>query len=236
MNRLAKTILALVLMGLFVQLAPASDASLPKQVEDAIQNWLDSEWGEGAASFTPSKSPRLMRDWSEQTIRIDGEDLPRGLVVAQVEVFKDGRRIRRIPVSLRVQVETVVPVAARALPKGETLYKDMIRWEKREVSGIRGDWPDPDDVITDGETWTRRSIKAGDVITLSALENKPDVLRGDIVTLIAHKGNVSVETQGIAIEEGFRGDVIRVENPQYNRILRAEVLDRSTALIQNVER
>jgi flagella basal body P-ring formation protein FlgA len=54
------------------------------------------------------------------------------------------------------------------------------------------------------------------------------IKRGQEVTCRGHKGNVDIEVQVKALEDGKMGCVIRVENTGSQKILKARVVDETT--------
>jgi flagella basal body P-ring formation protein FlgA len=71
-------------------------------------------------------------------------------------------------------------------------------------------------------------IREGSVITASALEPVPLVRANRPVTIVARVGNVTVSLNGIAKEDGCRGDRILVEKSESHERLKAHVVGVST--------
>ena len=69
----------------------------------------------------------------------------------------------------------------------------------------------------------RRDIPAGAALFEEQFEAAKDVERNELVTVLIEAGAAHIETQGVAIWAGRRGDVISVRNPQTGRIYRARV-------------
>jgi len=63
-----------------------------------------------------------------------------------------------------------------------------------------------------------RPIAAGTFLAESMLAVPQDVERQQLVTVHIHCGATLVETQGIAVESGHRGDVIKIRNPKTGRL------------------
>ena len=69
----------------------------------------------------------------------------------------------------------------------------------------------------------RRDIPAGAALFEDQFEAAKDVERNELVTVLIEAGAAHIETQGVAIWAGRRGDVISVRNPETGRIYRARV-------------
>jgi flagella basal body P-ring formation protein FlgA len=70
-----------------------------------------------------------------------------------------------------------------------------------------------------------RPLIAGSVLTEAMLVLPQDVDKQQLVTVHVQFGASHLETQGIAIEGGRRGDVIKVRNPKTGRVFLARIND-----------
>jgi flagella basal body P-ring formation protein FlgA len=71
----------------------------------------------------------------------------------------------------------------------------------------------------------RQPIAAGTVLTRSLLAIQDDVEKQQMVTVHIRCGAAHVETQGIAVEGGYKGDVIKVKNVKTGRVFLARIDD-----------
>lgn len=223
----------LLVLLMLLPTAAFAGSQLPGPVNDAIAHWLERQWGGGQVTFEVNSRPRALDVKPGDKITVEGEDLPRGLQLVHVEIDRSGTHVQRIPVSLRVKPKAWVPVATQDLKRGEIIGEGMIRWERREVTDIRGDWPQNPAELTVGEYWMRRNVREGGILDDSMVEHRPAVIRGQQITLVAKAGNVNVESFGIALETGRTGDLIRVEHPQYRTILKGRVIEEATVLVEH---
>ncbi|MFH0882759.1 MAG: flagellar basal body P-ring formation chaperone FlgA [bacterium] len=226
-----RTFLAAMLVFFAACTVEAGKDRLPESVRNAVQKWLETQWGKGQVEFEIATHPRSLTGAENANVTIEGDSSPRGLVILYVELNENGKRIRRVPLSVRVHPQVLVPVAKRSLKRGEILRNDMIGWERRDVTDVRGDWPLHTDPLASGLYRMRRTVRENDVMTEESIEKTPEVISGEPITLVAMQGNVSIATTGIAMEDGRKGDWIRVENPQYKMILRAQVTDLAKAVV-----
>jgi len=70
---------------------------------------------------------------------------------------------------------------------------------------------------------TVRPIAEGTFLADSMLAVPQDVERQQLVTVYIHCGTTMVETQGIAVEAGHRGDVIKIRNPKTGRLFLGQI-------------
>ncbi len=67
---------------------------------------------------------------------------------------------------------------------------------------------------------------------LRAMLKMPDILQaGSPVTLISKVNGVEVKMEGVALEPGHEGEIIRVMNTASRKILRGRILDEFTVEI-----
>ncbi|GAL19906.1 flagellar basal-body P-ring formation protein FlgA [Vibrio maritimus] len=105
----------------------------------------------------------------------------------------------------RLQVEDIV-LAEVTLTKESRLY-----YRVEEVVGSK----------------LRRSLKTGDTLNAQRFYLDYDVEKGLPVSLIYHSKTFSLETQGVALEDGQVGDTIAIKNAHSGRQLRGQVVEKN---------
>lgn len=98
--------------------------------------------------------------------------------------------------------------------------------ERREVDAARGASVSPDDVAG---MRLRRNVRAGQAVSAADFERVPDVDNRQAVTLRAAFGEITVESAGIALRAGSRGDVVTVQIDGATAPVKATVVDRGVA-------
>lgn len=73
----------------------------------------------------------------------------------------------------------------------------------------------------------KRSVKKGDTLSAQRFYLDYDVEKGLPVSLIYHSKTFSLETQGVALEDGQVGDTITIKNLQSGRQLRGQVVEKN---------
>jgi flagella basal body P-ring formation protein FlgA len=143
-------------------------------------------------------------------IRENGNTDYLGNVSVTLTFVVDGRKIRRVPLSGRVSITRDVLQAARNIQRGDLIRAEDVLQTVKTTMRMNGD------VLMDaGEAVGKRasrSIRAGRAITSAMVEDPPVVEKGSDVTIVAENDILRITTRGEALEEGRRGDRIRVRN------------------------
>lgn len=154
--------------------------------------------------------------------------LDRGKVLGRtslVVLFRVGEFQRRALVDMEVKALARVAVASRRLPRWHLIQEGDMVLEQRELSRLLGFVTDPREVL--GKR-TRVSIPRGTVLRWDQLEVPPLIKKGKVVTMVLETPFIRATALGVAVEDGRRGDLIRVRNLSSKREVFAEVLNGST--------
>lgn len=200
--------------------------------EKAVQQFLESEWGVGNVEWIPYGKQRDFSRYSDCTALVRNYEKPRGKTVLQVELRRDGKLERVIPYRVEITAFAHVPVLVNPMDRNQEIKMSDVTWEKRDVSAVRSEWMEDETFISES-FWTRKRLKKGDILFMKDIEKKPDVIMGEPVTIVLKNGSVNLSVPGVARQNGKIGDIIKVVNSQYNKILRAKVHDKSIVILEN---
>ncbi|HEX2114008.1 MAG TPA: flagellar basal body P-ring formation chaperone FlgA [Alphaproteobacteria bacterium] len=137
----------------------------------------------------------------------------------------------RLAVSGRVHHTSPVPVLRRAMGPGDVIRKDDI-----EIILLREDRIGRD-VVTDAGKLVgmtpRQRLRVGEPIREN--DTRPPVLvaRNSTVTIVLQTGHLTLTAQGRAIEDGAKGDTIRVTNLQSKKTIEAVVAGPDFVTVEN---
>tara|TARA_B100001750_G_C15511590_1_gene604072 strand:+ start:2056 stop:3012 length:957 start_codon:yes stop_codon:yes gene_type:complete len=124
-----------------------------------------------------------------------------------------------------------IPVLKTPLARGDVITKNMVG-----TTSIREDYV-TDDMIVQAEDLIgmtpRRVVRANAAITLSDLDKPMMVKRGDLVTMELKNGPIAITAIAKAMENGTKGDIIRLMNVDSKRSLEAQVTGMREARIFN---
>ncbi|MNJ37656.1 flagellar basal body P-ring biosynthesis protein FlgA [compost metagenome] len=131
-----------------------------------------------------------------------------------------------LTVAVQVSVFVQAVVAAQVLERGGVISADML--ERREVSvskNSRGLFSHIDEVAG---LSAKRRIRSQQVLSQDMLVSPWLVRRGERVSMVARHGEIQAVTQGEALENGRKGQVIRVKNLASGSIIDAQVTEPGT--------
>jgi len=125
-----------------------------------------------------------------------------------------------------------VVVARRALRAGEPVRPADIALEERDIAGSGGTLLDADPGLAEARWRTTRFVQPGAALRRADLEPAPEVLRGQQVRVSVVSGSFTIETTGVAREEGRLGAVIGVVRPGEAQPYFAEVTGERAVLVR----
>lgn len=195
-------------------------AAAARGIEGPVEIALD---GGGAGFHMPVDLP--------PTIKVEKLSLDRasGRFVALVTAPADGPAVARSTVSGRLFPLVEVPVAARRLSPGEIIGRDDLEWKAVRADRItRNTALDADQLL--GKS-PRRPLRPGEPILHTEVRRAVLVAKGSTVTMTLEKPRMSLSVRGRALQDGARGDVVRVMNTKSNRIVEAVVVETGLVVV-----
>ncbi|MFC6669808.1 flagellar basal body P-ring formation chaperone FlgA [Marinobacterium aestuariivivens] len=135
-------------------------------------------------------------------------------------------------VTARVEILRNVIITRRPLGRGESLGNRDIEIRQLDISDeTRGYFTRPEDVI--GRS-TSRHLPNGSILNAGMLTEPTLIHRGDSLIIEVRKGALQLRAQGTALEDGEKGEQIRVRNDSSGQEVRARVIARG--LVRPVSR
>ncbi|HSV29647.1 MAG TPA: flagellar basal body P-ring formation chaperone FlgA [Candidatus Omnitrophota bacterium] len=140
---------------------------------------------------------------------------------ATVEVPAGSPAATRVKLTGRVFTTTRVPVLSHAMNRGEVITERDIEWAEVREEQVRRDLiADPSQMIGLEPRWT---VRQGVPLRAADLQRPVLVARNSHVTLVLKTPFMTLTAQGKAIEDGGKGDTIRVTNLQTKRTIEGKV-------------
>ncbi len=146
-----------------------------------------------------------------------------------ISVFLDGKFYRRATCYYRVLVYDNVLVANRDLLLEHEITASDVRMEEREIE-TRADEYLTDLAKVEGLV-PARVIREGTPILERMLQNPFVMDAGAAITLLSNYNGIQVKAEGVAMQRGRIGKIIRVRNAKSRKVLRGKVLDAVTVEI-----
>lgn len=186
-------------------------------IEDTLHSVLINDFGAevGLDIELSNSSLRLyVPIEAEATVAVDDVkfDSRSGRFSAYVSAPADDPNAARSRVTGTLISMTEIPVLNRRLMSGEVIREGDLQWVKTRSERLQND------VISDAGQLiglaAKRGLRVGQPIRTSEVRTPRLVTKGQIVTLIVQTPSMTLTSQGRAMEEGGRGDVIRITNTQ----------------------
>ncbi|MGE3385756.1 MAG: flagellar basal body P-ring formation chaperone FlgA, partial [Bdellovibrionales bacterium] len=146
----------------------------------------------------------------------------RGTFTVAIEM-RNASGLRTVWLRGRATHYKLSPVAKRQINIGDRIQPEDYSLSEREITFARDAVPDAIDLI--GRR-ARMGIAANDILFAGMLERERALKRGDQVKLALGEGDWEVAMTGIAEQDGFIGDTVKIRNPKSNQVVVATVIGR----------
>lgn len=198
------------------------------------------------------KTVRENAPWPAQAIKISDLRaypskirMPRGRLTFEIEtspsckflgrtsclitISSQGGKQRRVRVCGWIEVYRQVLCATRPMRKGDIISPDNVSLVRRPLSRLRGQAID--NIKEAYGLAIKRSIRAGQILTVKMLTRPLVVKRGARVIIKAESAHILVRTPGKIQQAGAIGDYVKVLNIMTHREIVAKVLDSKTVAV-----
>ena len=138
-------------------------------------------------------------------------------------VAADGRKLKSVVPRFAIEAWRRVPVMARPVGTGQILGPGDMEIRRLPQSRLPFDFL-PDEAQLVGARMLRGAA-SGSPLVASQVDLPPVVHRGGAVRVRVHKGDLEVLGQGLAMQDGRVGQLIRVQNPLSHKDFMARVRD-----------
>jgi flagella basal body P-ring formation protein FlgA len=149
---------------------------------------------------------------------------PRERFTVDVQFLRGGRVVGKASVGFALHAGVDGWVYARDAHGHEDA--GSVAMERRTVDAARGTPVSPDEL---SGMRLRRNVRAGQTVAMTDFERIPDVDNRQPVQLRAAFGEITVESAGLALRAGTRGDVVTVQVDGATAPVKATVVDRGVA-------
>ncbi|MDH4100408.1 MAG: flagellar basal body P-ring formation chaperone FlgA [Nitrospirota bacterium] len=150
-----------------------------------------------------------------------------GYARVPVTLSVDGVVKKKVWAKVSVSFMEDVVVLSEPVKRGEVITEEMVTVEQRDTLRLKNSvLRDTGEVVGKNAT---RNLQAGDMLARNAVELPLVIKRGSRVTVVAENNGFRVSILAEAMENGAKGDTIKVKNLDSRKIIQAEVVDESTA-------
>lgn len=135
--------------------------------------------------------------------------------------------LKSVPVTVKVSQLVRAAFAKRDIPRGKVITPQDV--EIRKIKRYNSLQKGVDPAVLYGSV-AKRTIHAGQQIRPSAYEPDYAVKKRSSVKILYERGAIRIELLGLALENGQKGDIIKVKNLSSNKVLRCKVLSSGSVL------
>lgn len=153
-----------------------------------------------------------------------------GQTTVPMEVVVDGERWRQIYPRFFIEILTLVPVLKKDLNRNQLLTPDVVEIKLKGLSTLPHDYIQQEEEVMGMRL--KRSMRAGEALRMSVLEEVPLVEGGDRVTVLVIVGTIQISMVAEARGSGVYGDSVVVRNLDSNRILTGRIIGPGLVQIQ----
>ncbi|MGM0462919.1 MAG: flagellar basal body P-ring formation chaperone FlgA [Fibrobacterota bacterium] len=146
-----------------------------------------------------------------------------------VFLFESESYTQTLSVQVRIEEEAKVPLSTGRYSRGEKIRPENITWERRDISDLHSPPLTRDDFTA--VLRAKNTIRPGTVLTQTNAEESPAIVRGEKISLMYRTERMQLSLNARARQDGYVGDIIRVENTQNHTMLTARVVDTGVAEI-----
>ncbi len=230
MNRGKWICLLLAWIIIFSCVAEASDP-----IRSVLLNKISNTYQLDSSKVTVEIRTALFISDSTQfdSLNITGlpEAVPRGLITVSIDLYKEHLLKMQTRAQVNFKHYENVLIAADDIRRNEIVSPEKCRIEKMEISSLV-ELPYTDISQLKGK-WAKRFIRKGQIFTSGIFEDIPTVISGQTINIIYQTPKFEIAARGKALQTGYSGEIIRVQNLQSYKIVSGTVVDTKTVAVAN---
>lgn len=200
-------------------------AQVEEVAREALQQWLQARTTrfdlEGSGAGQTLQLPPGQLTLKARPLPAGTRPAPR--MVVWVDAWVDGAFVRAVAVAFQVEAYQQAWVATGDTPASALLQSPLVQQREVPITAVSAA------IRPVGEATGVRSVrplKAGDVLTTANTHKVSAVGRGEWVTLLFKAGPVQLEGRAEALQDGERGQMVRVRMSGATAAVEARVVER----------
>jgi flagellar basal body P-ring formation protein FlgA len=244
---------ALVMMVL-LSLWPAPPGSLPANAGEIEKSALqqgryvsDARFREAFLNYLCARLRKPAADVAVSKFNVsDQQAIPAGALTLEVHQKEKGTLLGHVRLAAIVKVngaahhevrmsgwvdvfESVV-CTARPIKRGEVIQEEDLFLFRKNIARLRGQTFNGLDSAVG--LMARHNLKENTSLLEWMVEKTPILDKGDMVTILAEMGGLRVTVKGVALERGYPGQMVKVQNTMSQKTLFARVIDGSNVMVE----
>ncbi len=190
------------------------------QIEDVLKSALEKQPGlddKFTMTMMNSLDPMVLPQGEDASVEVAAlsYDATRSMFDATLVAPSKDNPLKKIHLTGQIERIMAIPVLKNSLRNGDLINAHDLDWVDVPVRNVQHDMlVNEKDVL--GMT-PRRIIAAGRPMIVNDLQQPVLVSRGDEVTISFANGPIQLSTKGRAMQNGARGDSVRVTNINSNK-------------------
>lgn len=164
-------------------------------------------------------------------LRKSKKDYQPGYQTIWVEAFKSNQFQMKFPVSFEVSISRRVVISKKKINRGQKLNDELVQLRKMKINTKLENLLAMEANLNDYES--AKYIKPNTILTKKMVRIPPTLKRGDNVEIRLKSGNIFISTPGIAKEDGYLGEEIRVICQNSRKKLKGVVQSEKSILVIN---
>jgi flagella basal body P-ring formation protein FlgA len=203
--------------------APTSTDAVIDAARVSVEAALGQRYGQIDLEVTGRPSAVPASDVALRAMPVVGR-FPRERFTVDVDLLRNGRVVGKATVGFALHASTEGWVYSKDAHDHDLVA--AVAMERQTVDAAHGEGVTPDQL--EGLR-LKRNVRAGKVVALADFERVPDIDNRQSIRLLAAFGDITVESAGMAMRAGNRGDVVTVQVDGATAPVKATVTDRGVA-------
>ncbi len=199
------------------------------EIERAISDRVSAACGGCVIKLTGLKIPNLPKVDPSTPWEIDFKNFSHSgsFTLPLYVYFGDNPKTYYISGLIELKKETAV--AVRPMMYGERLQDSDIEVKNVDVTFVKEPLPKRDELL--GHVLLR-PLQVGQTILRSFLKREPAIQKGQQARIVSSVNGFEVSAQMTAEENGFVGEIIKMKNPETQKILSGRVVEKGLVQIE----
>lgn len=226
-----KKIILLLILSSFVFTVSVDHNMIHKQIKSVLKAALKQKYKN--IDIQVLKRPKLLFPDEIYNVEVRKPKKLVGMTTVQVLLIGKTKQIK-LQYLANVKIREDVLIVARSINRKTALSKRIIEVQEKDITNQilakKTIFKSKDDIAG---LRTKSFLKKGDILTRANTETIPDILKNREMSMKISKSNLSVTMRVKTLEEGFIGDIIKVMNEKYKKVLLAQVINGKEVVLVN---
>lgn len=226
--RYCLTFLFVLLMPIWVQAREILVLGTPEVSQAVKKEFADQGFGEEIElEFFGGQTEFVLNDADVAKVMISGLDISEGQnkFTAKAEVFADGKPVAQTKLYGRYFVITEVMLPIRDIAKDSIIKKEDLILSSLRANRLREDMLTQENDLVGKQAV--RLIKANKPIQKKDIKDEVLIKKGQAVTAVYQRDKLQIMLKLEALEDGAKGQFIKLLNTRSGKEVAAKVIDRS---------